>query len=388
MDMMKSKTLSMAVLSDIHLGHRKTPTHHIIDNLEIALPDNEETGKLDIIFIPGDLFDRFLNLPQDEVHLIEAWMCRLLRICKRRDIMLRILEGTPSHDWKQSRMMDTYNKSAEIEADAKYIPVLSIEYIERYGIHVLYIPDEWSADNDDTWLQVQQLLHEHQLDKVDLTIMHGQFAYQLPAHVDVPVHVPERYMSITRHYVFCGHVHKPSTKGPICDPKAFPSDYGSIIVPGSFDRLTHGEEEAKGHWRVTIHQSGQDEIRFIENCNARIYKTIDVSGLSIDNVLIDIDRVVQEVPLDSALRIAAHGSDAIMSSMDMIKKKYPSFQWDTKRIDDSKSTKETINDMRVTFKSVPITPKSVNGLVEELLIERGVESDQIKACIDQLETFK
>src|SRR5690606_34198135 len=148
---MKSR-LRSAIFSDVHLGHRTTPTEHIIQQLKLALPTNEETSNLDIIWISGDLFDRFLPLNHPDLPLIHEYIAWLLRLCKRHDIVLRVLEGTPSHDNKQAWLVEAINADVEIGADAKHVESLSIEYIERFGIHVLYIPDEWSADNDDTWM--------------------------------------------------------------------------------------------------------------------------------------------------------------------------------------------------------------------------------------------
>ena len=62
---------------------------------------------------------------------------------KPYNIILRILEGTPSHDWKQSKLFIHLNDLTKAGTDVKYIDSLSIEYIDKFGINVLY-PDEIS----------------------------------------------------------------------------------------------------------------------------------------------------------------------------------------------------------------------------------------------------
>lgn len=369
---MISKRLKIAVFSDVHLGHRKTPTVEIIRALKIAVPDKTETSDLDMIFIPGDFFDRFLNLPNDDVFEIHSYIGWLLRMCKRRDIVLRVLEGTPSHDWRQSRLVESINENAGIDADAKHVPELSIEYIERFGINILYIPDEWSSDNDDTYQQVVKQLSEHGLAQVDFTLMHGCFPYQLPAHVQVPTHDPDRYADITKHYVLCGHVHKPSR-------------YRNIIVPGSFDRLAHNEEEAKGHWRLEVTQNGEaDQITFVENEGAKLYRTLNCTGMSQDDVLDAVEHQVRDVPNGSHLRIAATADDPAAASLDVLRRKYPMFQWTSKIESTVRMGRDTLTDLRATFQTTPITKKSIAPMIEERLKEMSVEQDEVRRALEAL----
>ena len=98
----------------VGLGHTRTNTFHVVDNLRKALPDNEETAKLDLILLAGDIFDHLLTLPQEEVDEIQAWITELLAICAKYNILLRVLEGTPSHDWKQSRQFVNLNLGAGV----------------------------------------------------------------------------------------------------------------------------------------------------------------------------------------------------------------------------------------------------------------------------------
>jgi DNA repair exonuclease SbcCD nuclease subunit len=154
---MNINKLAFAVASDIHLGHPNTLTEDILRNLEKAFPTSKETEELDIIFFSGDVFDRLLNFPDNSVSEIESWINVFLRRCKALDIVVRVLEGTPSHDWKQSNVFEKVNNIGKIDCDVKHVKNLSIEHIERFGINVLYVPDEWEPETDDTWKQVKDL---------------------------------------------------------------------------------------------------------------------------------------------------------------------------------------------------------------------------------------
>jgi DNA repair exonuclease SbcCD nuclease subunit len=368
---MLNQKLRIAVFSDVHLGHRRTPTESIISNLKRDIPDTAATAELDVIFIPGDLFDRFLSLPDASVYEIHAWIARLLRTCKRRDIVLRVLEGTPSHDWKQSRLVESINENTGIEADARHVSELSIEHHERYGMDLLYIPDEWSIDNDDTWKQVCQLMSEHRLEQVDFILMHGQFPYQLPPHVNVPTHDPDRYVSICRHYVFCGHVHIPST-------------YKNIVVPGSYDRLSHGEEHAKGHWRALADPSGDSSAVFVENEGATLYRSIDCCHLSVEEALEKVDTAVTALTNGSHVRVEADRNDPIASSMDVLKRKYPEFNWSSKLQSKAKSGKEMLQDMRAKYQTTPITQRTISDMVGDRLKQMACDESTIQQCLSAL----
>ena len=56
------------------------------------------------------------------------WLTELIVFCKQHDIILRILEGTPSHDRNQSKVITSIIKKLNIELDYKYIDTLYIEH--------------------------------------------------------------------------------------------------------------------------------------------------------------------------------------------------------------------------------------------------------------------
>lgn len=370
---MISKVLRIAAIGDIHLGHPRTPTVHILKNLRKAFPDNEETGQLDIIFLEGDVFDRDIYLNDPNAFEIRAWINQFLRMCKRRDIMVRVLEGTPSHDWTQSREFISENENANIGCDLRYVKKLEIEYIERFGATVLYVPDEWRPDTDDTWVEVQQLLKEHTLEKVDFAVMHGAFNYQLPSHVHVPVHIPERYLSIVRHFIFIGHIHKSS-------------QFERILAAGSFDRLSHNEEEPKGHMRVVVREGGNSEIVFVENKGAMLYKSINCTGIEIEKALQKVAAALNPpLPAGSYVRIVANKNDAIVADLDLLRKQYPDYTWQEKIAINMASEEATLNVLRSRFVPVDITPETIHQQVMDRLRSKVDRPQLLERCNELLQ---
>ncbi len=344
----------MASISDIHLAHPRTSTYHIIENLRAAFPDNAETAKLDILFFAGDVFDRLMNLPQDEVDVIQEWIADLLKLCVKHNIIVRVLEGTPSHDWRQSKQFVNVNNSLHIKANLKYIDTLSIEVIDELGgLSVLYVPDEWNADASVTWQQTVELLAIHGMTQVDVACMHGSFDYQLPVE-SVKNHNSEQYMSIVRGYITIGHVHIRSERG------------GKILAQGSFDRLSHGEESAKGHYRACLSPAGNYHW-FVENSGARIYKTLDCREMSTEEV-IELLESYEHCPDQSRFRLVITRGSVVQHGIKDVRKRFPQFVLST-QMDELKAQEEAviIQDRQPSLKPISITPTNIGHLVADRL---------------------
>ena len=310
---MKQPSIKCISISDVHLGNKRNTATEIISNLNAFFNDYKPIDDLDILFIAGDLFDTFLQLATPDSAEITIWMNRLVMWCARNNIRLRVLEGTPSHDWRQSRLFETVISVNGVRLDFKYVDTLYIEHIEDLGIDVLYVPDEWSPSTDKTLEQVRGLLASNGINKVDLAIMHGQFGYQLPsAAMKAPRHDENAYLNLVRHFISIGHVHVHSV-------------YGRILAQGSFDRLSHNEESPKGGIEFTIHSDGSREFFFIENKRAKIFKTVTCKDKDIDVALRYIDKQTKSLPIDSHVRIRASKMHPIMSGVDELKNRYPHF---------------------------------------------------------------
>lgn len=346
MSSMISKAVRIAALGDVHLGHHKTTTPFIIENLKRAFPDTDETGELDLILFEGDVFDRLLVFPSENSVEITYWIMEFLSMCRRRNIIVRVLEGTPSHDWRQSLIFDTLNRAMGGHVDLKYVDKLSVEYIEPLGVNVLYVPDEWAPECDEVWRQVKDVLGSNGLEKVDIACMHGAFNYQIPMSHNT--HIPERYLSIVEHYIFIGHVHK---HAPL----------NRIIPAGSFDRLCHGEEEPKGHVRAIIHPDGNRSFEFVENLGAKVYKTLDLQDLPLTEALLALKNV-EAYPDGSHIRIRLKRTDELYSSLSSVRELYPQHYWTTQQ----EELEQSVEKVRVDHtlpQPISITPENVSSLV-------------------------
>lgn len=265
----RSSTTKLRIVSssDNHLYHPRVPIHHTIESVDQIIAEDEHAAGIDMLIFAGDVFDRAVPFGDDSVRPLIAWMVRLLKFCEKYDIVLRILYGTPRHDRKQSARFQDLIEELGITVDFKYVSVLSIEFISRFGINVLYIPDEWRTDNAVTLQEVRQLMAEHHLDKVDFAVMHGCFGFQLPPieSAQLKAHDTQAYLDLVRHQIFIGHHHVFSTFKHIC-------------AHGSTTRLAQGEEGPKGYVVFDLEDDDSWKLTFVENTLAWTFKRLSVNS--------------------------------------------------------------------------------------------------------------
>lgn len=375
--------LYAAFISDIHLGAQNTQTHHIIRNLDAMFPNNEVTAQLDVIYIAGDVFDRDLMLTDPQVMDIKMWIFRFLRMCKQHDIQVRVLKGTPSHDWNQCLYFEHCNEQARIGCDLVYHPRLDIEYQSRLGINVLYIPDEWKPTTEETWEDVQEKLMEKQLSSVDLVIMHGMFGFQLPEIDHLDKHREDRYLGITNLAIVCGHVHQAN-------------HYDRIYIPGSPDRLCHGDEGAKSHMRIKFYRDADRPERFthkdhevvrVPNPNAKIYETVDCTGLEMNEAISRLKRRAEALPDDSHLRIQAPVDHPVLRAIPSLRGTHPLVNWSTKRVADTGRPAEKLVKARRAYEAVQITHDNIGQIVGEKLNSLSEDDLLVQRSLTLLETL-
>jgi len=343
----------MASVSDIHLFNRRVSTQGLLRDLDAAFPRGEETKALDLILLPGDLFDRLVYFNNVDTQMFMLWAGRFFRMCEEYDIIIRVSRGTISHDRDQGMSLNTVHMLTESGCDFRYIDTLYIEHIDKLDIDILYIPDEWRHDTDETWRDVQMLLASKGLTKVDIALTHGFFDHQAPNFPWVPKHVNARYESIVRKYICNGHDH---------DSQVF----GRIIVQGSFGRLGYGEEGPKGHYRIECFDRDDDKddtIRFVENMGATIFNTYHLHGLAEADVDTTLD-AINCLPAGSHVRVYIGRTDENYAKVQFKAKSTTNIHWDVKQPkvkDTTKKDQAVIKRPKVS--TVVISPTSIETLV-------------------------
>ena len=369
--------LKICTISDVHLGHKRNSTESIIASLDKNFLGNPDVAKVNIIFIAGDLFDGLLAPTAPEKALIYLWFYRLARFCAKHSIVLRILEGTPSHDWKQSEIFTTLHVITETGIDFKYVKTLSIEYMEQFGVNVLYMPDEWRHTAEETLHDVKELLKSKGLQKVDLGIFHGNFEYQLPAALTgKSAHNSDEYLSIVQGLIFIGHIHNSSR-------------FGRIVAQGSFDRLSHNEESPKGFVVASYDtETKENNVFFIENKDARIYNTYDVTGLELQAAMEYLTDKVRLLVSGSCVRVQANSDHPIFANMPAVMRISPLLVWTTKPIkyEDGEETQDKYSDDQTeTYVGVTLTKDNLMNILTSRPAFNAVTPDIYERAMRHLE---
>lgn len=342
------------VLSDIHFGHKRNLTNSIVNHLELFFKDyGKKLINVDIIFLAGDVYDKILYHSSEEAILALRWLMALVKYCSKNSIKLRILEGTPSHDWKQCSVLDKIINDLNINVDFKYIDTVHIECMDDLNLNVLYVPDEWRATISETMSDIHDALKEKHLLKVDIAIMHGQFKHHLPFYKDEHVFDESEVMALVNKYISIGHIHTPQV-------------YERILTQGSFDRLAHGEEEKKGGMLITLDVESSFEV--LVNKRSTVFKSVKIRN-DTDTELTRVDNIASKLPDNSNLRLVLPNNMGVLSRVDDLRKRYPNLRI-SKKINKKDTAAKTSIVKDVTIHNVSITKDNLKQIVTDRLIKK------------------
>ena len=340
--------------ADVHLESDAVVTKDTLKGIW-GIIDEVCPTTLNKISFSGDVFDKAMVVPASKISLIIKFAGELLDFCEKWDIVLDFLEGTPSHDRKQSELFVDIAKLKGLSHRINYYPDLCIVICPRTGLSTMYIPDEWNHDNEVTLQQAQALLKKHSLTKVDMMSMHGAFKYQIGLILTRPHHLEQPWMDMCRYYIVIGHVHGQSTYG------------GIILVPGSTNRTAHNEERAKGAILTTVDtETGDKSWKTIANKHATIFATLDVRGKTLADVM-DVMRGLTH-PKGSNIRLLVNPEDPALPSFGAIKNLFPDYKVKRKIAEDKKAKEEADKlSFHSEVKGVSLTYHNIGSLLGEHL---------------------
>lgn len=350
-----SDTIRICATSDQHTGHPNTPTRRVLTALSNAYSD-DVLKDIDLAVLSGDFFDHDLSMSAQAANDIYFWILNFLTRAEKFNVIVRVLEGTPSHDYGQPKWFTDIAFSHRIPVNIRYVNTLEIEHIDELGLDILYIPDEWRNRCEETKIEVAELLNVKGLERVDLSVMHGCFPHQFPKflHSRIDSHDPEFYSRITKHCVIIGHVH---TYG----------QYKNILTPGSIERLSHGQEEPKGHLYLTLNRKNpkKDVYEFVENKQAMSYVTFKLTNECMNTHHLRMTSLLQRLEPGSFIRLEGPAGHPYAETLKELKDKHSLFVWSYKKVDLEKPIQpnETLSQRLGLSTLPPITPDNLKDLV-------------------------
>ena len=233
---------------------------------------------------------------------------------------------------------------------------IEIEWLEKFGLWILYIPDEANPTAALTFEAVQYEMSRLGIKQVDICLMHGSFDYQMPFAPEHQ-HNSEAFNKLVKYFTSVGHIHQNSRKG-------------NIIAQGSFDRICHGDEGVKGLHITTVDRRRETwSTEFIENKEAMIFKTIDLSGMELDKALKKCVKLLEGIPEGSYVRYLAESSSVLYQSQTVLQNTFAQYQW-SKKATDTVARKHTVMEFTTTFNAVQLTRENLGGLLKERVLNK------------------
>lgn len=346
---------------DIHFGVPSIPVGAVTKSFKTVYEAAKRRG-IKVVVIGGDITDRPLDLTTDySIEFIEFGIW-LLNDAQENGITIIVIEGTPSHDWKQARLLERLKASIKATTNLVYITTLSIVNLEDFG-NVLIVPDQWRPSTQTTLLEVKALLKEKGLTQVDWAFMHGSFDYQVPEFLRkrLDLHDSLEYSKLVKKGIFIGHEHTRSS-------------YLNINCAGSIERTKHGQEEEKGGLFVEEIVQGKVHVEFIRNANAQIFKDLLVDDLNPEQIFRKIEDLGIDLEKFANIRLLATKDIEVVS--EFIKKYkliYTEIKWSLKNLSSPDQKVNLVELEQLEFSKVNLDVLAIQELMLSRLIEKHPE---------------
>jgi len=248
--------LRILLLADIHIGAIKD-TNYIYHTIQNIIDRELVFHKTNLVVILGDYFDRALRVDEQYTALAINVMMYIVNMCRTRNIKIRLIYGTHSHDMNQYQLFNEYIQASYV--DFKVIKNVSDEIIDNK--HILYVPEEYIFNKEEYY---KDYLYSD--NHYDYIFGHGNISDILPFDINIhsrnqnekhsPIFTVNDFTNICKLSIF-GHYH-------------IHKEYNNVIYIGSLFRWKFGEEEAKGYGIIE-----NDKFIFKKNKYAYTYKTYD-----------------------------------------------------------------------------------------------------------------
>jgi len=305
-------------ISDLHFGKSRIDPIRLRETLleEIA----KEIEDVQIIFFCGDMFNQMLFLDHPAAYQAILFITGVLHLAKQHNVIVRFLRGTYTHDREQQRIIDGLGIQG---VNYRVINEIYVETISDWNnndtgkLKILYLPDSLPYRNIiQIYNKIKELYTLVGWDKCDLIIGHGAFSHCFPEHIKLPpcVYTVNDINQFVSGYVVMGHIHTPSKKE-------------NVIYVGSFERMSHGEEEKKGY---LIGYKDQDhwKFKFKENKQATLFITMYPKEHTKENLLNEVYQFIEnKFPNQTGyLRIIHHDPEFKSIILNICYQKYPNIK--------------------------------------------------------------
>lgn len=352
----KRKDVRIVFCSDIHIGNTRIDA--VSTHLNMKGYIYPKLTECDLLLFGGDFFDRSLKLDDPSSFEAITTIREIIDLSHQHKFKIRVLRGTFSHDRRQNAIFK-HTLANDTGVDLVCVDTVSLEYIRELDLRVLYLPDNLPYRNREEVMDVvHDLLATYGWETVDIVSGHGYFEHVLPKGASRLPPLMYDFMDfkdIVEGYVLMGHVHTTSV-------------YENVIYAGSFERLQHGEEEAKGFYTV-CRKDNVWSYEFHENKDAELFKTIELYGEDITMLqqkVCELVDIFYNKDRGGYLRIS-HSSPEIRQILAQVThEKYPNITVTVKNTKETKETRQLIKEFQTYTYTTP-TRENLPSLILDFL---------------------
>jgi len=258
------------VIKDLHFGHKRS--EQMYSELQIV-KDYLNNNHVDILNINGDYFDRKLVATEPAIFFAVSFFSELVEICRKKNIKIRIIQGTRSHELNQlTTMFQHYLSDPTIDMKIFY----QVAEEELLGLKFLYVPEEYLEDSEAYYKPFKtkhyNVMHGHGTwDFVHFAVMLNEEETQEKSTngtLSAPVFVYEEWANaIEGGLAIFGHIHKRQS-------------HKNVFYGGSFTAWGYGDRSEKGFTTYEVdNETGKWTFEHHNNEKAPRYDVVSVKSL-------------------------------------------------------------------------------------------------------------
>ncbi len=250
------------VLADFHWDALDAVKQY--DETAWVLSFIEKVPHLDLVVIAGDYFDAKMLLNSKASIYSIKWMCQLIQICNKRNIKIRIVRGTISHDNNQLNAFDSYDDGDNFRIIRECTAEETLP-----GFNCLYCPDETIPTND-YMDKYAGILYGHQYDAM---FFHGSFDVVVP-NIAIQESESSGFNNVIFKYNFFKNICRVMIGGHWHDG----DQNEHMYYTRSLNRWRFNEDNPKGFIYVTYDTDDKTyNLQRIENPFTEKYRTLHVN---------------------------------------------------------------------------------------------------------------
>ena len=281
MQILNSDELKVVAAGDFHFGNPRLRGDDLYERLRKYLYPELEGAQL--LLLTGDIYNQLTTVSSNANYYVMRFIRDIFAISAQTSMQVRILHGTYSHDRDQVRLLEAF---AYEKTRAKVINNIEGEVLTDWQptpstpLRILYLPDNLQYKTSSEVVEhIKDVYTCLGWDKADLILGHGAFAHALNCaedHLPPCTYTIEQFKPLVTDtgIIVMGHIHTPSHRA-------------NVYYCGSFDRMSHGEEENKGFY-VFTRKDNRWTSRFCVNQDSYKFITITPQGDTVDQRTTDL----------------------------------------------------------------------------------------------------